>query len=68
MQANVGGVDRLLRVVVGVVLILLVFMGPKTIFGWAGLIPLLTGIFKFCPFYPLFGLNTCPADQQALSA
>ncbi|MEO5377268.1 MAG: DUF2892 domain-containing protein [Magnetococcus sp. DMHC-6] len=59
MKANVGGLDRIFRVVVGIVLIALVFIGPKTPFGWIGVIPLLTGIFKFCPFYPLFGLNTC---------
>lgn len=59
MQANVGGVDRILRIVVGLALISLVFIGPKTMWGLVGLVPLATGLFRFCPAYGLFGLNTC---------
>jgi len=59
-MCNVGGIDRVLRVLVGLALISLVFIGPKIIWGWVGLVPLLTGIFKFCPAYKLLGLNTCP--------
>ena len=59
-MSNVGGIDRMLRILVGLALISLVFVGPKTIWGWVGLVPLLTGIFKFCPAYKLLGLNTCP--------
>jgi hypothetical protein len=59
-MCNVGGIDRVLRILVGLALISLVFIGPKIIWGWVGLVPLLTGIFKFCPAYKLLGLNTCP--------
>jgi hypothetical protein len=59
-MCNVGGIDRALRIVVGLVLIALVFVGPKIVWGWVGLVPLLTGIFKFCPAYKLIGVNTCP--------
>ncbi len=56
---NVGGIDKILRIVVGLALISLVFVGPMTAWGWVGLIPLLTGLFNFCPLYPLIGLSTC---------
>lgn len=56
---NVGNGDRLLRVVLGLVLIALVFVGPKTPWGWVGLVPLVTGLAKFCPLYTLFGVSTC---------
>ena len=55
---NVGGIDRMLRILVGMVLIGLVFLGPKTPWGWLGLIPLVTGIARTCPLYRLFGFNT----------
>ncbi|WP_028640155.1 YgaP family membrane protein [Novosphingobium acidiphilum] len=56
---NEGNVDRLLRVVVGLAVLALVFVGPRTPFGWIGLVPLFTGIFGFCPAYKLLGINTC---------
>jgi len=59
MKMNVGGIDRALRILVGLGLISLVFVGPQTPWGWIGLIPLGTGIAGFCPLYPLLGLNTC---------
>jgi ABC-type polysaccharide/polyol phosphate export permease len=59
MTANVGTIDRILRIVVGLILIALVFVGPKTPWGWIGLVPLLTGLVRFCPAYTLLGLNTC---------
>ncbi len=60
MQANVGGIDRALRIVVGLALISLVFVGPKTLWGLVGIVPILTGLVRFCPVYPLLGINTCP--------
>lgn len=60
MNANVGGIDRILRIVVGLVLLSLVFVGPKTLWGLVGLVPLATGFMRFCPVYPLLGINTCP--------
>lgn len=62
MKANVGGIDRILRIAVGLALIIwaLVLEGP--IWAWIGVVPLATGLFKFCPFYPLLGMNSCPKD------
>lgn len=62
-KQNVGGIDRILRIVVGIVLIALVFVGPKTAWGWIGVVPLVTGLFSTCPLYSLIGLNTCPAKK-----
>ena len=58
MKQNVGGFDRILRIVVGIVLLALVFVGPQTAWGWLGLIPLATGLFNFCPAYLPFKINT----------
>lgn len=58
-MTNEGSLDRVLRVVGGLVLIALVFVGPRTPWGWLGLVPLITGVVGFCPVYRLFGLNTC---------
>ncbi|MBN8892008.1 MAG: hypothetical protein BGP12_13220 [Rhodospirillales bacterium 70-18] len=59
MTVNIGTIDRVLRLVIGVVLIALVFVGPQTPWGWLGLIPLATAAFRFCPLYSLLGMNTC---------
>ncbi len=56
---NVGSVDRLLRIILGVVLIALVFVGPQTPWGWIGVVPLVTGFLRTCPLYSLLGINTC---------
>lgn len=61
MKANVGSLDRLLRVAVGVVLLALTLAGTIGVWGWVGLLPLLSGALGFCPAYRLFGLSTCPA-------
>lgn len=62
MKPNVGGVDRILRIVLGLVLIALAFVGPKTPWGWLGLIPLATGFFRFCPLYCPLKLSTGAKD------
>lgn len=62
MKANVGGIDRVLRIVAGLVLLSLVWIVP-THWGWIGLVPLLTGLFSLCPLYSLIGLNTCPLKK-----
>jgi len=59
-MCNVGGIYRVLRIIVGLALISLVFVGPQVVWGWVGVVPLLTGLFKFCLAYKLFGFNTCP--------
>lgn len=61
---NVGTVDRILRLVVGAGLVALVFFGPKTPWGWVGVIPLLTAILGYCPAYSLFGIRTCPLQKE----
>ena len=58
MQSNVGTVDRILRIIVGAVLLSLVFVGPKTAWGWIGVIPLVTAFIGFCPAYRLLGICT----------
>jgi hypothetical protein len=55
---NEGTVDRVIRVVLGVVLISLAFVGPATPFGWIGVVPLLTGLVGSCPLYRVVGINT----------
>lgn len=63
MKMNAGGIDRFLRIAIGVVLIALVFVGPQTPWGWVGVIPLVTGLLGYCPLYSLAGLNTCPTKK-----
>ncbi len=58
MLTNESKLDRGLRVVLGVVLLALVFVGPKTLWGLVGLIPLVTGFVGFCPLYRLLGIST----------
>jgi len=62
MKCNVGGVDRVLRVVVGIGLLSLVFVGPQTAWGWIGAVPLLTGLLGYCPAYLPFGIKTCKTN------
>ena len=64
MHANVGGIDKVLRIIVGMALLSMVFIGPQTPWGWIGLLPLLTGLVNFCPAYKLFGLSTHKREPQ----
>ena len=64
MKANVGAIDRVLRVVAGVALIGLAASGTVGMWGYIGVVPLLTGLFRFCPLYPLIGMNTCPMEKR----
>lgn len=59
MKCNVGGIDRILRISVGIVLVGLAANGIVGWWGWLGIIPMATGIFRFCPAYPLLGINSC---------
>lgn len=63
MKNNVGGIDRALRILIGIVLIVLAAIGTIGWWGWLGIIPLLTGLGRFCPVYRLLGLNTCPLQR-----
>jgi Protein of unknown function (DUF2892) len=60
MNANVGTVDRIIRLLVGLALIGLAVFGKIGPWGYLGVVPLATGLFRFCPAYKLFGLRTCP--------
>lgn len=64
MSANVGGIDKILRIVVGLILLSLVFIGPRTAWGWIGIVPLATGLINWCPLYSLLGFTTCPIKQD----
>jgi ABC-type polysaccharide/polyol phosphate export permease len=61
-KTNLGSIDRLLRLVIGVILIALVFIGPKTPWGWLGLILVATALLSSCPIYSLFGIKTCKSE------
>lgn len=58
MTANVGSTDRIIRIVAGLALIAWALTGGP-VWAWIGVVPLATGIFKFCPAYTLLGMNTC---------
>lgn len=62
MKLNVGGIDRILRIVVGLALVVWAIMGGP-VWAWIGVVPLGTGLFGFCPLYPLLGMNTCPIKK-----
>ena len=63
MPKNEGGLDRVLRVVAGLAVLSLAFVGPKTPWAYLGLVPLLTGALGYCPLYSLLGINTCPVNK-----
>ncbi len=62
-KTNVGSVDRVLRIALGLALIALAATGTVGAWGWLGIVPLLTGTFRFCPAYLPFGLSTCKTRQ-----
>ena len=63
LKQNVGTADRAIRVVLGVALLALVFVGPRTPWGLVGLIPLTTALLGRCPLYALLGISTCPVRR-----
>jgi hypothetical protein len=67
MKANVGGIDRILRIALGIVILSLVFIleGNARYWGLVGLLPLVTGLFRFCPAYSIFGISTCPLERKS---
>jgi hypothetical protein len=60
MVKNVGSVDRLIRVIIGLALFSLVFWGPKTMWGIIGIVPIFTALAGWCPMYSLLGISSCP--------
>lgn len=67
MKANVGGIDKVLRIVVGLALLSIIFLveGPGRWWGLVGIVPLGTGLINFCPLYAIFGFNTCPMERRS---
>ena len=65
MPVNEGGLDRALRIIAGLAILSLAFVGPKTPWAYLGFVPLLTGLIGFCPAYALFGIRTCPVKRNA---
>jgi len=59
MKKNVGSIDKTIRIIAGIGLISLVFVGPQTVWGWIGVVPLATALLGWCPPYALLGINTC---------
>lgn len=64
MQRNVGSMERAVRVIAGLGLLSLAFVGPQTPWGWIGLLPIVTGLSGWCPAYSLFGINTCSVKKN----
>ena len=60
---NVGTADHIVRIVIGLVLIALVFVGPQTPWGWLGVVPLATGLLGCCGLYTLLGIKTCKTGK-----
>ena len=67
MKCNVGNIDRTLRIGAGLILIGLAATGTVGVWGWIGVVPLLTGIFRFCPAYPLLGMSSCTKETSGVS-
>jgi len=65
MKTNVGGMDRILRIVIGLVLIALTVTGTIGVWGWLGVVPLATGAIGWCPPYAIFGWNTCSMKNRS---
>lgn len=59
MERNIGDIERVVRIVVGLAILSLVVVGPQTLWGLVGLVPVLTGVTGWCPPYSLLGINTC---------
>ncbi len=64
MKANVGGMDKWARILVGSLFVGLALTGAIGVWGWIGLVPMLTGIFGYCPAYSIFGWSTCPLKTE----
>lgn len=64
MKCNTGTIDRAVRVIAGLALIALAATGTVGVWGWIGVVPLLTGIVGFCPAYAMFGMNTCSMKKD----
>lgn len=64
MGKNVGGADKIIRIVAGAALIGLTLAGVIGVWGWIGVVPLATGLMGWCPAYSLLGIKTCPMSDK----
>ena len=64
MKRNVGTIDRVIRVILGLGLLSLAFIGPQTAWGYIGIVPLVTAAIGNCPAYSIFGINSCAAPHD----
>jgi hypothetical protein len=62
-KSNVGGIDRALRIVIGIALIVMTLVGVIGVWGWIGVVPLLTAALGSCPLYSVLGMSTCPMKK-----
>ena len=67
MKANVGGIDRILRIVIGLALIAATLTGTIGVWGWIGAVLVATAAIGFCPLYTVFGFNSCPLKRSGTS-
>jgi DUF2892 family protein len=63
-MTNEGSLDRTIRVALGIALLSLTVVGPKSMLGLVGLVPLLTGVIGACPLYSVLGIRTCPLPRR----
>ena len=64
MKSNVGGIDRILRILLGLALIALTLTGTIGAWGWIGVVPVLTGALGTCPLYMMLGFRSCPVKTR----
>lgn len=65
MEKNIGRIDQVVRVLIGLVLIALVFVGPQTPWGWIGVPVVLIALFGWCPLYRILGISTCAKCKES---
>jgi hypothetical protein len=66
-RTNEHPIDRLLRIILGLSILSLTILGPRTLWGLVGVVPLITGIVGYCPLYSILGINTCPVNNQPIA-
>lgn len=64
MEKNIGTVDKIIRILIGLVLVALVFVGPQTPWGWIGVPFILIAVFGVCPFYKIIGVSSCKSCNK----
>ncbi len=64
MNINIGSVDRIARIVIGLLLVILAATGTLGAWAWIGVVLLVTGLLRFCPIYSLFGFSSCPTQSH----